>query len=490
MNARWIKTLSLLVVVVLIAGGSVWQFKFNKDWREKYAYAKGVDALIYAFPYFLDSALLYKWSLPPTAANDKGPAGAANNFWHSPELTDPKQYRDGGMPNRDTLYSIAWVYAKQEPIILSIPAIAGGRYYTFELAGFDSDNFSSVGKRTHGNGGGHYAIVPPGWEGELPADVEYLAENPTPWFLILGRTMIDPNDAEDLLRVSALQDNYRLVAMSDWGKDNPPRPEHPPIDDVGELSEILAGSDIVSFLKRLTVTDPMAFWKIVNRAMTINGVPDRDHSRLVDWAGLHLGPNQDISKLSDSERAGLSSAVFDGIMMLRDYGSNGYDSKAVNGWLYPHRSTGRSGVAGYYMSRAGLQSMKGIVANDAEEAVYIPVTKDQYGDEINGKHDYEIHFSPEQIPQASEFWSLTLYDDDGNLVLNPIDRYSISDRSEHLVYEPDGSLKIYVGKNSPAGKESNWLPADEQRAVMVLRVYGPAKEIIEQTWQPPAVRRL
>jgi hypothetical protein len=28
--------------------------------------------------------------------------------------------------------------------------------------------------------------------------------------------------------------------MSDWGKDNPPRPEHPPIDDLGELSEMLA----------------------------------------------------------------------------------------------------------------------------------------------------------------------------------------------------------------------------------------------------------
>lgn len=206
MKSRWIKIVLSLLLVAVIAGGAYWQVRFNKDWREQYAYVKGIDAMVYAFPYFLNSVLLYKGSLP--SDDPASPSDLGNQFWHAPGVIDPKVYRDGGSPNRDTVYSAAVVYAANEPIVLSVPPIPDERYYTLEIAGFDSDNFAYVGKRTHGNGGGNYAIVPPGWEGELPTDVEYLAENPTPWFLILARILIDPNDPEDEARVKALQAQY------------------------------------------------------------------------------------------------------------------------------------------------------------------------------------------------------------------------------------------------------------------------------------------
>jgi len=488
MKSRSLKILMALVVTILVAGGSYWQINFNKDWRQQYAYAKGVDAMVYSFPYQLNSALLYKWSQPQIPGK-LGPADAVNRFWHSPKTTDPKVYRDGGMPNVDTLYSVGWMYAKEQPVIISVPEIPGKRYYAFEFAGFDSDNFAYISKRLHGNDGGNYAIVPPGWQGELPDNVEFLAHNPTSWFITLGRTFVDPNDPQDSDRVNALQAQYKVVALSDWGKNNPPRPAYPPIAHMGKLSEVLLAGNIVDYIKRLVISDPLSFWKNVNHAMTVNGVPLRDQSRLADWAGLNIGPNQDIAQLRDSERAGLKTAVIDGMMILKDYGRHGYDSKSVNGWLYPPVGTGRSGMSGDYLSRAAVQSMKGLIVNDAQEAMYIPVIKDQFDEHINGENSYEIKFSPEQIPDAHYFWSLTAYDTDGNLVLNPIDRYAISDRSNHLVYEEDGGLRIYVGKTPPKGKESNWLPADGE-TILVLRVYGPGKDVIAQTWQPPSVARL
>jgi hypothetical protein len=251
MKSRPLKILIALAVTLLIAGGSYWQINFNKDWRQQYAYAKGIDAMVYSFPYQLNSALLYKWSQTEGPEGYRGPVDAANRFYHSGnELADPKKYRDGGMPNLDTLYSAAWVYAKEQPIIISVPAIPDDRYYAIELAGFDSDNFSYISKRTHGDGGGNYAIVPPGWQGTLPADVEFVAHNPTPWFLALGRTFIDTNDPQDSARVNALTAQYKIVALSDWGKENPPKPEHPPIADVGKLSEMLLEEDIVAYLKK------------------------------------------------------------------------------------------------------------------------------------------------------------------------------------------------------------------------------------------------
>ena len=59
-----IKSIAALTVALALAGGSYWQINFNKDWREQYAYTKGVDALIYAFPYYLNTVLRYKWGQP------------------------------------------------------------------------------------------------------------------------------------------------------------------------------------------------------------------------------------------------------------------------------------------------------------------------------------------------------------------------------------------------------------------------------------------
>jgi hypothetical protein len=58
------------------------------------------------------------------------------------------------------------------------------------------------------------------------------------------------------------------------------------------------------------------------------------------------------------------------------------------------------------------------------------------------------------------------------LVDNPIDRYSIGDRTEGLKYNPDGSLTIYVQKNCPdKERESNWLPAPAGPMSIISRMY-------------------
>jgi hypothetical protein len=65
------------------------------------------------------------------------------------------------------LYSVAWLHLSGGPIILSHPDM-GQRYFTFQLAGFTSDNFDYIGQRTTGSAAGDLAIVGPGWHGDLP----------------------------------------------------------------------------------------------------------------------------------------------------------------------------------------------------------------------------------------------------------------------------------------------------------------------------------
>ena len=79
----------------------------------------------------------------------------------------PTRHLTGGAPNNDTFYSRAWVYLKDEPVILTVPEIAD-RYYTMEIVDFMGDNFAYVGTRATGTKAGDYAIVGPDWKGMLP----------------------------------------------------------------------------------------------------------------------------------------------------------------------------------------------------------------------------------------------------------------------------------------------------------------------------------
>ena len=69
-------------------------------------------------------------------------------------------------------------------------------------------------------------------------------------------------------------------------------------------------------------------------------------------------------------------------------------------------------------------------------------------------------------PQA-RFWTLTLYDPQGHLIGNAIDRQGFT--SQEIVRRADGSFDIVVAPRSRAG---NWLPTNGiESYVLVLRLY-------------------
>jgi len=85
---------------------------------------------------------------------------------------------------------------------------------------------------------------------------------------------------------------------------------------------------------------------------------------------------------------------------------------------------------------------------------------------------------------------LVEYDLTNNLVKNPIDRWAIGSLTGNFEKAKDGSLTLYVQKDSPGkDKESNWLPAPEGEFWIVFRTYGPNKEIVEQTWKMPPLKK-
>ncbi|MFQ5643994.1 MAG: DUF1214 domain-containing protein [Thiogranum sp.] len=57
------------------------------------------------------------------------------------------------------------------------------------------------------------------------------------------------------------------------------------------------------------------------------------------------------------------------------------------------------------------------------------------------------------------------------MVENPINRYSIGDRTKGLKYEKDGSLNIYIQKNEPAADRKAWTVTSAWRFLLPMCFY-------------------
>ncbi len=120
----------------------------------------------------------------------------------------------------------------------------------------------------------------------------------------------------------------------------------------------------------------------------------------------------------------------------------------------------------------------GLGANIPEDAIYPTCTVDADGNAFSGGNKYVIHFDKGKTPPVNAFWSITMYDQDGFFIDNPINRYAIGDRN-NLKKNSDGSVDIYFQNISPGkDKESNWLPAPSGSFNLCLRMYWPKDEML------------
>ena len=158
-------------------------------------------------------------------------------------------------------------------------------------------------------------------------------------------------------------------------------------------------------------------------------------------------------------------------------------AKKVNGWITMF-GLGEPGN-GMLLRAAHTQLFPGPV-NTPQEAMYWWTNSDGAGHALSGAHDYVMHFPPGGLPPNKAFWSITMGDAGNHFVANPLNRYSVSDRSG-LAQNSDSSVNIFIQNAAPAGHESNWLPAPSGKFILWLRVYIPGEAILHGEYIVPPV---
>jgi len=462
------RTILAVLMAFMVAGNVLAEPEEQVSWREQYAYSMGMAAYPYTLPYLYMSQLRWMWTNNPRDP-DNYPYAAINHFWHANRVADAS-YKDGGTPNNDTVYSVAWIYVGDGPVILSHPDM-GERNFSFHFSDYTSDVFAVVSQRATGQGAGNFALVHKDYEGELPDGVKKLEVSPTPWILLLTRTML--YNKQDMPNVAALQKQYQLTPLSYWGK---------PVD------ALPASRDVWRPYK--AKQDPLASWRTINRAMTENPPPESEQE-LLNFFGeiVHIGPGQDLDTLDEDSKRGLARAARDAHKLAIQARSDIPGRTIVNGWGRNPGNAGHMTDVGRYFMRGVNQSFKGIAPNLPEEARYFARAINEHGEYLDGRQaTYELTFPAGKLPPVDAFWSVTMYGLDANLVGNPIDRYAIGDRTHGLKYNADGGLTLYIQHQSPGkDKEANWLPAPDARFTVTIRAYRPKPEINNGEWIPPNI---
>jgi hypothetical protein len=429
------------------------------------------DAYIYGYP--LVTMEMTRRVITNVAApvGTRGPMGQIIKLRQYPDAS----FRDVTAPNADTLYTQAFFDVGKEPWVLSIPDM-NGRYALLPMLDGWTDVFQVPGKRTTGTGAQTYAITGPGWKGTLPAEAkEY--KSPTSIVWLLGRIYCT-GTPEDYAEVHKLQDDFKLVPLSSYGK-----PYTPPASTVDPSVDMkTAVRDQVNRM------DAVAYFTLLCKLMKDNPPTAADTPQLAKFASIGIVPGQDFdaTKLKADFVKRVPEVGVDRIMLQFKINK---DVKDEDGWAY----ITKTGIYGTdYLMRA-LVTAIGLGANRPQDAVYPTSLKDGKGRKYNGENKYVMHFPEGQLPPAEGFWSLTMYDANYFFVNNPLNRYSISAR-QNLKSNPDGSTDLYIQKDSPgAEKEANWLPAPSGDFVLMLRLYWPDESdpsIIDGSWKIPPVRKV
>lgn len=379
-------------------------------------------------------------------------------------------------PNNDTLYSMAHLNLATQPLVLAVPAVPNHRYYVLQFLDPYTNVFHYVGTRTTGDGAGRYLIAGPQWRGVVPRGLRLIRSSYNlAW--IAGRTLV--YGPGDLTEVHRIQQGYKLVPLSAYQRVGlswtPPRPS-------------------VIRTQHRNVEEPagLPFFDKLGDVLKASPPPAADEPVLKELRSVGIGPglHPSTEALSAPIRAGLAAAADGG----HDYVSNARTTFAAesavqhHGWFVPYADTGAFGTD--YLWRA-MVAIFGLAANRPVEAVYTIGVTDQYLQKLDGSHSYVIHFAASALPPARYFWSLTMYDANFYLVPNALGRYALGNRSPSLVYNPDGSLDLYLSHTEPAGHAGNWLPAPASGNFEVtLRMYGPSASVLNDTYAYPSIQRV
>jgi hypothetical protein len=423
------------------------------------------DAFIYGYPMVINYGTMFEFAINKNQSQYKAPF---NQIYNSANVFTPQ---DTAIvtPNSDTPYSFLWADLRAEPLVLGVPQVEGGRYYSLQFTDLYTYNFAYVGTATTGNDAGNFLLAGPDWKGEVPKGITKLIRAETEFVIVGYRTQLFA--PADIINVRRIQTGYTVQPLSQF---------------LGTPAPTAAAKvDFPPFSREKAMSGE--FFAYLNFVLQFCPTVADDKTARANFEKIGIKPGRpfDLATFSPEVRQAVAAGMAEGMKAI--------DATAATETSTAHLFGTREFMKNNYLNRAVAAKM-GIYGNSESEAYYFTWHGDTSGKPLDGAANrYLLRFAKGEQPPVNAFWSVTMYDGKTQLlVANSLNRYLInSTMLPTLKLDPDGSLPIYIQKDSPGSdKEANWLPAPDGPIYMVMRCYWPKQAVLDGQWKLPPITRL
>ncbi len=411
--------------------------------------------------------------------NVNNKAALNNGGWNTvvadTELKDHTM-KDIARPNNDTLYVVAVLDLRKDPVILEMPAFDSD-YVSLMVTGYDHyvnvpmttrlGNFERPEKMLF------YSGRTERYSGEPVEGVDRNLEATGDFISAILRIMPHARDEKRFERIIGQMEQVKITTLSEL-RGEPAKP----IDDIQFPAVGQRDADIFE-------NNLLEVMQFVFNHTTFDPNDELDRAVLAAYEPLGVSPGQPydaakVTKVDGAKIRKVSERIFSE-EMARTADTKFY-KKELFGKFLPKGEIP--------LELLVFQSVLGPIGLPATEAVY-PAVQTVDGEPLNAMNDYVIRMTLDEMPPTEVFWSLTLYDlNNGFFIPNDRKKYSVGENAG-MQLDENGGIEVYVAAEKPEGvPEENWLPIERKDEDMdiVLRIYEPDLEKMK-TWQPPLAEK-
>ena len=379
--------------------------------------------------------------------------------------------------NSDTPYMAAVLDLKQAgPMVIELPAgpylgvINDHHFRWVHDLGLPGDD---AGK------GGKHLILPPAYQGEVPAGY-YTARANTHLVLLAARALPAGGDMQGALDAQRRVKIYPLAQSA-----NPP------------VSRSWTGPTRRSMSPLLRWEDNLQYWEKLHKVLQEE--PAVEEFRPMYGLLAALGIEQGKPFAPDARlKAILERAAKAGRdqMLVAGFGSSRPDRIVWTDrkweWVALRYENGDfelpTGIdveaRDRWFAQAVGASPKMFLRTAGAGSLYWLGLRDKDGAYLDGGKTYKLSV-PQPVPQKL-FWSVTVYDSGTrSQIQTDQDKAALRSLVELKDVSKTGTTDLYFGPNAPAGKEGQWIKTTPGKGWFVyLRLYGPEGPAFDGSWKP------
>jgi hypothetical protein len=382
-------------------------------------------------------------------------------------------------PNPDTIYLMPFFNTKGAgPVVLEIPPADDG-----SITGSVDDCWQTaiedVGPAGVDKGkGGKYLILPPGYKDQIAPEYIPMPSETYQSYALLRSNLKSSSDA-DIAKAVAYGKRIKVYPLS--------QAAHPQETQFIDAIEVVFDA---------TIPYDMRFFESLDRIVQMEPWLTRDKAMIDSLKSIGIEKGKAFNPDAATQDI-LKQAVLEADAWFQLQYENVFVQPFNEGthWAFPASAEFAKAIQSDYadadiypVDTRGLTysfvffSAKHIGAGQ----YYLMTINDTAGKPFDGAATYRLNVPPN--PPVNLYWSATAYDRATHALIRNMQWSSRASTTSGLQKNPDGSVDIYFGPKTPAGKESNWVPTDVSGKFEVLfRFYGPQKALFDKTWKLPDI---